>query len=126
MTRRRGFEAVDPAGTGEDVRILLLDSRTVELDGGGVQHYRGGDYYIVPPELARKWEDEDAAYPDGRPPACPACGQVSDAARYEGDVYVGPRAALARHVAGNHPELAETPPPPTTSEGSATLSGEEH
>lgn len=103
MTRRRRERA-----EGEEPmthrRLYVGKGQTVELDGGGIQSYRGGEFYMVPEELAQGWIDADIAYDPDEPPVCPICGEGTTSYVQEGDKTIGPLELIGRHVASKHPE----------------------
>lgn len=114
MSPRRSSAPPSNPDTAGFRRLYIGKGHIEQTEGGASMTYRPGDFYLVPDELAARLIDEDKAYAEGEPPTCETCGTVSDVFVLEGgDRMIGPKELLARHVAGNHPEIA-TPPSPAT------------
>lgn len=92
-----------------DKRIRMTQTQEVEFNGSPAQ-LRGGEYYLLPADMADGLVEKRLAYPDDEPPECDKCG-----ATFEG---VGAWTTVERHRGEDHQELVldwkpgEGEPPP--------------
>lgn len=96
-----------------DKRIRMTQTQEVEFNDSPAQ-LRGGEFYLLPEEMADKLVSKKVAYPDGEPPECDQCGAV-----FEG---VGAWTTVERHRGNDHKDLVldwnpgEGDPPPLDEE----------
>lgn len=52
---------------GEHVRVLMVQSKTIDLSLGSFVQYRAGELYLLPSETAAQWIAEGAAVDPEKP-----------------------------------------------------------
>lgn len=80
-----------------DTRIRMTETKGVDLGAGPVR-LRGGEFYLLPEEIASDLVDQRLAYEEGDPPECDVCG-----GRFEG---VGAYVGRDRHRGEDHGSVA--------------------